>query len=33
MPLAPAQRLLGKPGLIKLVFVANRGGVGRDRAA
>ena len=28
MPLAPAQRLLGKPGLIKLVFVANRDGVG-----
>jgi putative ABC transport system permease protein len=28
MPLAPAQRLLGKPGLIKLVFVANRGGAG-----
>jgi putative ABC transport system permease protein len=28
MPLGPAQRLLGKPGLIKLVFVANHGGVG-----
>ena len=28
MPLAPAQRLLGKPGLIKLVFVANHDGVG-----
>ena len=28
MPLAPAQRLLGKPGLVKLVFVANHGGPG-----
>ena len=28
MPLAQAQRLLGKPGLVKLVFVANRGGPG-----
>ena len=26
MPLAAAQQLLGKPGLIKHVFVANRGG-------
>ena len=26
MPLAAAQRLLGKPGLIKAVFVSNRGG-------
>ena len=28
MPLAPAQQLLGKPGLIRLIFVANHGGVG-----
>jgi putative ABC transport system permease protein len=28
MPLAPAQRLLGKPGLVKLVFVANHDGPG-----
>ena len=28
MPLAPAQHLLGKPGLVKLLFVANRDGVG-----
>jgi putative ABC transport system permease protein len=28
MPLAPAQRLLGKPGLVRAVFVANHGGVG-----
>jgi putative ABC transport system permease protein len=27
MPLAAAQRLLGKPGQVKAVFVANRGGV------
>jgi putative ABC transport system permease protein len=27
MPLAPAQRLLAKPGLIRAVFVANSGGV------
>src|SRR5512132_4364066 len=26
MPLAPAQRLLGKPGLIRAVFISNRGG-------
>jgi putative ABC transport system permease protein len=26
MPLAPAQRLLGKPGLVRAVFVSNRGG-------
>ena len=26
MPLAPAQRLLGKPGQIRAVFVSNRGG-------
>ena len=28
MPLAEAQRLLGKPGLVKLVFIANHGGPG-----
>jgi putative ABC transport system permease protein len=28
MPLAPAQQLLGKPGRIRLIFVANHGGVG-----
>ena len=28
LPLAPAQRLLGKPGLIRAVFVSNTGGVG-----
>jgi putative ABC transport system permease protein len=27
MPLAPAQRMLGKPGLVRAVFVANHGGV------
>ena len=33
MPLAPAQRLLGKPGLVDGVFVANRGGVAQtDRS-
>jgi putative ABC transport system permease protein len=33
MPLAPAQRLLGKPGLVKAVFVALSGGPGQsDRA-
>ncbi|HEX6620364.1 MAG TPA: ABC transporter permease, partial [Solirubrobacteraceae bacterium] len=31
MPLAPAQRLLGKPGLVRAVFVSNRGG-GEDGA-
>jgi putative ABC transport system permease protein len=28
MPLAQAQRLLGKPGLVKAIFVSNTGGVG-----
>ncbi len=28
MPLAPAQELLVRPGLVKAVFVANKGGVG-----
>jgi putative ABC transport system permease protein len=28
MPLARAQRLLDKPGLIRMVFIANHGGVG-----
>ncbi len=32
MPLAEAQTLLGKPDSIKLVFVANRGGVGATDA-
>jgi putative ABC transport system permease protein len=32
MPLAAAQRLLGKPGQIGAVFIANRGGVARSAA-
>ena len=32
MPLAAAQQLLGKPGLVKAVFVSNAGGVGSTDA-
>jgi hypothetical protein len=33
MPLAPAQRLLGEPGRINAIFVANTDGVSGPNAA
>jgi putative ABC transport system permease protein len=30
MPLVPAQQLLGKPGLVRGIFIANAGGVGQS---